>query len=65
MNRTKEKSSASGRPAETASNGRERELHPFEDLTSYLKEYSRQRPETVALACLGLGFVLGWKLKLW
>lgn len=41
------------------------ELHPVEDLTEYLREYSRERPEAVALFCLGLGFVLGWKLKPW
>jgi hypothetical protein len=42
-----------------------RELKPIEDLTAYIQEYARQRPETVALTCIGIGFVLGWKLKLW
>jgi len=28
-------------------------------------EYARERPEVVALWAFGLGFVLGWKLKLW
>ena len=28
-------------------------------------EYGRERPGMVALWCLGIGFVLGWKLKLW
>jgi hypothetical protein len=41
------------------------ELHPLEDLAIYLKEYARERPEVVALTCLGLGFILGWKLKPW
>jgi hypothetical protein len=40
-------------------------LKPFEDLTIYLREYARERPEVVALACFGIGFVLGWKLKPW
>ncbi|MHB8864853.1 MAG: hypothetical protein ACYC6N_20795 [Pirellulaceae bacterium] len=31
----------------------------------HLFEYGRERPGTVALWCLGIGFVLGWKLKLW
>ncbi|MHB9068588.1 MAG: hypothetical protein ACYC4B_32865 [Pirellulaceae bacterium] len=31
----------------------------------HLLEYGRERPGTVALWCLGIGFVLGWKLKLW
>jgi hypothetical protein len=30
----------------------------------HLCEYERERPG-VALWCLGIGFALGWKLKLW
>ncbi len=41
------------------------ELQLFEDLTEYFKCYARERPQTVALICLGVGFVLGWKLKPW
>ena len=29
------------------------------------REYSREHPGVVALWCLGVGFVLGWKLKPW
>ncbi len=29
------------------------------------REYARSNPETVALWCVGIGFVLGWKLKPW
>ena len=36
-----------------------------EDLTQYLREYAREQPEMAALWCLGIGFVLGWKLKPW
>jgi hypothetical protein len=42
-----------------------RELKPLQDLTAYVQEYAKQRPESVALACVGVGFILGWKLKLW
>jgi hypothetical protein len=35
------------------------------DLVHYLKEYAREKPEVAALWCLGIGFVLGWKLKPW
>ena len=31
----------------------------------HFHEYQRERPEVVALWCFGIGFVLGWKLKLW
>ena len=31
----------------------------------HFQEYGRERPGVVALCCFGLGFVLGWKLKLW
>jgi hypothetical protein len=31
----------------------------------YLREYAREKPETTALWCLGIGFMLGWKLKPW
>ena len=40
-------------------------LHPWEDLVEYLRVYSRERPEVVALTCFCVGFVLGWKLKPW
>ena len=40
-------------------------LRPYNDLVQYVREYTRERPEVVALWCLGIGFVLGWKLKMW
>jgi hypothetical protein len=40
-------------------------LHPVEDILAYLREYARERPEAMALTCLAVGFVLGWKLKPW
>lgn len=36
-----------------------------QDLIEYLKEYARENPEKTALWCLGIGFILGWKLKPW
>jgi hypothetical protein len=44
---------------------RPRPAHSDPDFAQYLKEYARQRPEVAALWCLGLGFILGWKLKPW
>jgi hypothetical protein len=40
-------------------------LRPCHDITEYFREYTREKPEVVALWCLGIGFVLGWKLKPW
>ena len=31
----------------------------------HFQEYGRERPGVVALWCFGVGFVLGWKLKMW
>lgn len=35
------------------------------DIVEYLTEYARNKPGYAALWCLGVGFVLGWKLKPW
>jgi hypothetical protein len=40
-------------------------LSPSSDLLEYARQYARERPEIFALACLGIGFALGWKLKIW
>jgi hypothetical protein len=37
----------------------------FENALDYLRTYGRENPESLALWCLGIGFVLGWKLKPW
>jgi hypothetical protein len=41
------------------------QMQPFDDLLTYARTYARERPETFALACFGVGFVLGWRLKPW
>ena len=35
------------------------------DMTTTITDYARENPGTAALWCLGVGFVLGWKLKPW
>ena len=35
------------------------------NVVEHLHEYGRERPGVMALWCFGIGFVLGWKLKLW
>jgi len=36
-----------------------------QDLIEFVTEYAREKPGYAALWCLGLGFILGWKLKPW
>jgi hypothetical protein len=38
---------------------------PAESAATYLKKQVRANPEMAALLCLGVGFVLGWRLKPW
>jgi hypothetical protein len=38
---------------------------PPHDLVHHLRQYARDNPGAVALWCLCVGFVLGWKLKPW
>jgi ElaB/YqjD/DUF883 family membrane-anchored ribosome-binding protein len=40
-------------------------LSVLNDLQCYTKQYVQEQPETAALICLGIGFILGWKLKPW
>ena len=35
------------------------------DIVEYLTEYAKDNPGCAALCCIGVGFVLGWKLKPW
>lgn len=43
----------------------DRPMRPTQDFVNYLRGYAREKPETAALICLVVGFVLGWKLKIW
>lgn len=59
-----------GVPQQTAENSplstlREQVPQQCEKLIEHVKAYVRENPETAALAALGIGFVLGWKLKPW
>ena len=38
---------------------------PLEQGVDYIRRCMREHPETTALCCFGVGFVLGWKLKPW
>ena len=44
---------------------REVALKPIDDFVGYLRDYAKKNPEHMALWCLGVGFMLGWRLKPW
>lgn len=37
----------------------------LDDARQAFCRFAREKPEITALCCLGVGFVLGWKLKPW
>ena len=41
------------------------ELQPLKDMMTYFRDYAKENPEVAALTCFGIGFILGWKLKMW
>ncbi|TVS12775.1 MAG: hypothetical protein EA424_22270 [Planctomycetaceae bacterium] len=43
----------------------DQDLTACEAALALFKQYAKQRPEVVALWSFGLGFALGWKLKIW
>ncbi len=45
--------------------GCEPQLSVLNDAQCYARRYVQEKPETAALICLGVGFILGWKLKPW
>jgi ElaB/YqjD/DUF883 family membrane-anchored ribosome-binding protein len=51
--------------AQTRSSRMQHDLHPVDDLLRFFQDYARARPYMVAATCLGVGFVVGWRLKPW
>lgn len=41
------------------------QLSVLGDIQCYTRQYIEEQPEKAALICLGVGFLLGWKLKPW
>lgn len=56
---------SSSRHISTPVAGHTDQMQPSKDITQYLKEYAKEKPDVAALWCFGLGFVIGWKLKPW
>ena len=41
-----------------------REMSTMEAAATHFREFARDRPEIVAMWAFGVGFVLGWKLRI-
>ncbi|QDT35310.1 hypothetical protein [Thalassoglobus polymorphus] len=52
-------------PRRTAGKSSSRQLNPVEDVQEYVVKFAKQQPQTAALWCFGIGFLVGWKLKPW
>jgi hypothetical protein len=38
---------------------------PVQDAVTWARDYARKNPESAALWCFGIGFLLAWKIKPW
>jgi len=56
----KEKTGRDGSHASTQNGGA-----TLDDMLDRIHKYAEESPEKFALTCLGIGFILGWKLKPW
>lgn len=66
MANTLTKKQENNRPAGSQSgSGSQQKRAVGQDVLEYLRDYAREKPEIAACWCLGIGFVLGWKLKPW
>lgn len=57
-------SSASGEAVAVARDAEHQAITAGEAALEAFKEYARERPEIVTMWAFGLGFVLGWKLRI-
>lgn len=49
----------------TTTQSSSQQLNPLEDVQTYVVKFAKQQPQTAALWCFGIGFIVGWKLKPW
>ncbi|QEG20374.1 hypothetical protein MFFC18_02220 [Mariniblastus fucicola] len=68
---TTEQSTERGRTGPGVTTSRHRTTEPpslsetAQDALDCFEHYAQERPDVVAMCCLGVGFVLGWKMKPW
>ena len=65
MPNTKRKEQPPAEVSEAAAAFAEGRVRASDAAYEIFREYSREKPEVVALWAFGIGFVLGWKLKFW
>lgn len=41
------------------------DMQTLDDAVAYVRALAHENPEKFALSCLGIGFILGWKMKPW
>lgn len=59
-----DRSDADPRGNQSVSVARE-DLQTLDDIINFVRHKAHENPEKFALSCLGVGFILGWKLKPW
>ena len=52
-------------PSKTSTRSNSKKLNPIEDAQTYVVEFAKQQPQSAAVWCFGIGFLVGWKLKPW
>lgn len=62
---TATKSQSDSTRSESEQSGNRCDMRPARDLSDYVREYARQKPDVAAMWCFGLGIFIGWKIKPW
>jgi hypothetical protein len=62
---TATKSQSDSTHSEAGKSGNQSDMRPARDLSDYIREYARQKPDVAAMWCFGLGIFIGWKIKPW
>ncbi|GAB5443378.1 MAG: hypothetical protein Fues2KO_37270 [Fuerstiella sp.] len=62
---TATKSQSDSTHSEVRQSNDQSDMRPARDLSDYIREYARQKPDVAAMWCFGLGIFIGWKIKPW
>jgi hypothetical protein len=67
-NSPRQSNEGDSRPSSTSGSrgdSESREMKLLNDVSRYVQDYARERPDVFAMWCFGAGFILGWRLKPW